>query len=123
METFKRFVTYKNLQQYTNALKEWFEKKTNPFMKFKGSVNSVQGLPASPKSGDVYISTGSFTYNNEPVEPGDIFIYTNVGWAIVQGNIDTSLIPTKTSELINDADYISLNDIETVSDEDINDLF
>ena len=92
-------------------------------MHFKGSVTSENDLPVSPVSGDVYISTGTFTHNNEAIEPGDIFIYTNVGWAVVQANIDTTLIPTKMSDLTNDTDYISLEDIETVSDSDINNLF
>jgi len=96
-------------------------------MHFRGSISSAQGLPVSPVSGDVYISTATFTYNNEAIEPGDIFIYTNVGWAIVQGNIDTaaleSMIPQNVSDLNNDEGYISMDDIEVASDEDISGLF
>ena len=92
-------------------------------MHFKNAVTQESDLPSSPTVGDVYVSTANFTYNNEPVEPGDLFIYTSVGWTVVQGNIDTSMIPTKVSDLTNDSGFITDSDLDSIEDEEINSLF
>ena len=61
-------------------------------MHFKDSVSSDSDLPSNPEVGDVYISNGSFTYNSEQIEPGDLFIRAEGGWTVVQGNLTWDII-------------------------------
>jgi len=127
----KKYLDYEGLKAYTDNFKSWTLSKINQttdrLMKIKSVVRSADEVPLQPSVGDVCISVANFTYFESEVEPGDLFVYTDIGWTIVQGNIDVTalenMIPTKTSDLTNDSDYITADDIESVTSSDINDLF
>lgn len=131
----KKYLDYEGLKTYNNQIKNWTTEQIEEkirialqgLMHIKTTVSKSEDVPLRPEVGDVYISTAYFDYYESPVEPGDLFVYTNIGWTIVQGNIDLNLIenmiPTKTSDLDNDAGYITDSDLESISDSDINNLF
>ncbi len=58
---------------------------------FQGGVaneSELNGL-ADLSTGDVYVATGEFTFNNHTVENGDLLIYgKNDEWVIVERNLD-----------------------------------
>ena len=134
-ESTKRYLDYEGLKIYNSQIKKWtldqIEEKIRiaiqGLMHIRTTVSKAEDVPLNPEVGDVYISTAYFDYYESPVEPGDLFVYTNLGWTIMQGNIDLNLIegmiPTKTSDLDNDAGYITDEDIESISTSDINNLF
>lgn len=131
----KKYLDYEGLKTYNNQIKNWTTEQIEEkirialqgLMHIKTTVSKSEDIPLRPEVGDVYISTAYFDYYESPVEPGDLFVYTNIGWTIVQGNIDLNLIenmiPTRTSDLDNDAGYITDSDLNTIDDEDINSLF
>lgn len=131
----KKYLDYEGLKTYNNQIKNWTTEQIEEkirialqgLMHIKTTVSKSEDVPLRPEVGDVYIATAYFDYYESPVEPGDLFVYTNIGWTIVQGNIDLNLIenmiPTKTSDLDNDAGYITDSDLESISDSEINNLF
>ena len=127
----KKYLDYNGLITYNTQIKNWVSEQiaaaVRDLMHIKSTVSKVEDIPVSPKVGDVYISTDYFDYYESPVEPGDLFVYTRVGWTIVQGNIDVStienMIPTKVSDLDNDSNFLSNEDIDNIPDSDINTLF
>lgn len=86
-------------------------------MIFKGAISSAAGLPNSPEIGDVYIADTSFTYNNENIEVGDMFIYQDsiVGWKVIQGNLDMATIQALIPQSTTEAD---INDILGIENEE-----
>ena len=129
--TDKKYLDYNGLRTYNTQIKTWVSEQiataVRNAMHIKTTISRAEDIPVSPSVGDVYISTDFFDYFDSPVEPGDLFVYTSVGWTIVQGNIDVntleSMIPTKVSDLDNDSNFLSEEDIDNISDSDINDLF
>lgn len=134
-EPTKKYLDYEGLKTYNNQIKNWtisqIEEKiriaVQNLMHIRSTISKAEDIPLRPEVGDVYISTAYFDYYESPVEPGDLFVYTSIGWTIVQGNIDLNLIenmiPTKTSDLDNDTGYITDSDLDAIDDEDINSLF
>lgn len=87
----EKFLNLDGLRVYDSKLKTWVQTQISQavigVMHFKSSISSASALPQSPEVGDVYISTASFTYNNETIEPGDLFVRAESGWTIIQGNL------------------------------------
>lgn len=65
-------------------------------MSFKGAVNSLDDLPATAKTGDLYVVK----------DPGCKVVYYNDEWNIFDQN------PQKVSELENDAGYLTADDLD-----------
>lgn len=129
--TDKKYLDYNGLRTYNTQIKNWVSEQiavaVRDSMHIKSTIDKAEDIPVSPNIGDVYISTAFFDYFDSPIEPGDLFVYTRAGWTIVQGNIDVNtfenMIPTKVSDLDNDSNFLSEEDIDNISDSDINTLF
>ena len=60
-------------------------------LQFKGGVadaSALNSITNTAKTGDVYVAQGKFTVGNENVENGDLLIYGDNEWVIVQRNLD-----------------------------------
>lgn len=56
---------------------------------FKSGVDaSTLNKLADPSTGDVYVATGKFEFNGHNVENGDLLIYGEDEWVIVERNLD-----------------------------------
>ena len=70
---------------------------------FKGGISNADNIPADASKGDTYVAQGSFEVNGEKVESGDLIIYGNDGWVVVQRNLDgavTAGAPLDSSHLV-----------------------
>ncbi len=58
-------------------------------MHYIGSIANDNGWPSTtPKKGDVYISTGTFTHGGETIQTGDMIVFGDNGsFTVVQSNI------------------------------------
>ena len=87
-------------------------------MHFKGVIAGAESLPNAPEVGDVYIASAAFNFGQETVEAGDMFVYSNTGWKIVQGNISMAaiqqMITDATPAVITEDDLDVLLDIFTI---------
>lgn len=61
-------------------------------------ASTLNGL--TPETGDVYVATNNFEFNDNTVESGDLLIYGENSWVIVERNLDGAV--EATSELVND---------------------
>ena len=55
---------------------------------FKGGIDDAASIPADASKGDTYVAQGSFEVNGEEVESGDLIIYGDNDWVVVQRNLD-----------------------------------
>lgn len=61
-------------------------------------ASTLNGL--TPETGDVYVATNNFEFNSNTVESGDLLIYGENSWVIIERNLDGAV--EATDELVND---------------------
>jgi hypothetical protein len=67
-------------------------------LQFKGGVADASALNSitTKEKGDVYVATGDFTVGTNNVESGDLLIYGESDWVIVERNLDGAVEATDT---------------------------
>jgi hypothetical protein len=67
-------------------------------LQFKGGVADASALSniTTKEKGDVYVATGDFTFDTHNVESGDLLIYGESDWVIVERNLDGAVEATDT---------------------------
>ena len=67
-------------------------------LQFKGGVGDASALSniTTKEKGDVYVATGDFTIGTTNVESGDLLIYGESDWVIVERNLDGAVEATDT---------------------------
>lgn len=86
------------------------------YVVYRGTLAHTASVPASPKSGDLYIfsSSGTATNFGSPVvEAGDFIIYNGTSWDVIQRNLDLQ-IATDTSTGV--VELATQNEVNTGTD-------
>ena len=67
-------------------------------LQFKGGITDASALSSitTKEKGDVYVATGDFTFDTHNVESGDLLIYGESEWVIVERNLDGAVEATAT---------------------------
>ena len=64
-------------------------------LQFKGGIADVSTLNTiTPTTGDVYVATGNFEFDDHTVESGDLLIFGKTEWVIVERNLDGAVEAT-----------------------------
>ena len=73
-------------------------------LQFRGGVDAstVNNNTSTAETGDVYVATGEFEFSGHNVESGDLLIYGENEWVIVERNLDGAV---ETADVLN-ADYV-----------------
>lgn len=73
------------------------------YVVYKGTLAHTASVPASPRSGDLYIFTSAGTATNfgsPVVEVGDFIIYNGSGWDVIQKNLDLQTATENSTGLV-----------------------